>query len=74
MGLALSFVCPQIEPMGRRRPLASINVNLKYFVDNLGAKQKHATVKLKPGDRRKVAEATLNLTFGSTLLREGKAT
>ncbi|OQV13001.1 EH domain-binding protein 1 [Hypsibius exemplaris] len=63
----------EIEPLGRRRPLAAISVNLKYFVDNLGAKQQHATVKLKPTSR-KVLAATLNLTFGSTLLREGKAT
>ncbi|XP_055333375.1 EH domain-binding protein 1-like [Paramacrobiotus metropolitanus] len=66
------IVLEEIESLGKRRPLACANVNMKLYA-SLEPSQTHAVIKLKPTNK-KVLEATINVTFLSTLLREGKAT
>lgn len=60
------------ETKGRRKVLASAEVNMKKYASATTA-QYDLTVKLKPLSV-KVLEATLKLTLSCVFLKEGKAT
>lgn len=70
----LQFVClfTDQETKGRRKVLASADVNMKQFASGTPA-QFDLTLKFKPLSV-KVIEATLKLSLSCVFLKEGKAT
>ncbi|XP_013379087.1 EH domain-binding protein 1-like isoform X2 [Lingula anatina] len=67
-----TFVIEDQDKKGRRRVLASKNVNMREFASQIPT-QTELKLKLKPASK-KVVSATLQLTVSCVFLREGKAT
>ncbi len=69
--IQLDFALQQ-DKKGRKKILASRNINMKDFA-SLVSTQHEIRVKLKPATKKVVA-ATLHLTLSCVFIREGKAT
>lgn len=66
------FFDVQVSSMGKKRVLASANINMRKYASELPTQQTIELI-LKPVSR-KIVSAHLELTLSCVFLREGKAT
>ncbi|XP_022238381.1 EH domain-binding protein 1-like isoform X2 [Limulus polyphemus] len=67
-----TFVVEDISRTGKRRQVASANINLRYYT-SMASSQSEVKLKFKPLSK-KVTGAHLSLTLSCVFLKEGKAT
>lgn len=66
------LVHSQISSMGKKRVLATANINMRNYASELPTQQSFV-LSLKPVTR-KIISADLEITLSCVFLREGKAT
>ncbi|XP_065202083.1 EH domain-binding protein 1 isoform X2 [Planococcus citri] len=67
-----TFIIEDVSTMGKRRQLASVNVNMKKYA-GFDSTQHELQLLFKPMTK-KIVSATLECTLSSVFIREGKAT
>ncbi|XP_063245090.1 EH domain-binding protein 1-like [Bacillus rossius redtenbacheri] len=67
-----TFVIEDVSPTGKRRQLASANINMKKYA-SIESSQTYLTLPFKPLTK-KIVSAAMECTLSCVFLREGKAT
>ncbi|CAD5225289.1 unnamed protein product [Bursaphelenchus okinawaensis] len=65
-----TLVVEEVDPKGKKRPLAAIPINVRLFITDLPGIKMEAKFKLRPL-RKEIKQCTVQIDLQSALLREG---